>query len=41
MPKGPGLGIDVDEYAVKELQYDGNWANPVLYFEDDHSMGEW
>lgn len=41
VPKGPGLGIDVDEYAVKELQYDGNWANPVLYFEDDHSMGEW
>ena len=41
VPEGPGLGIDVDEYAVKELKYNGDWANPVLYFEDDHSMGEW
>jgi galactonate dehydratase len=41
VPNKPGLGFEIDEDAVKELSYDGKWTNPILYFEDDHSMGEW
>lgn len=41
VPEKPGLGVDVDEYALKELQSDGSWKNPVLYFADDGSLGEW
>lgn len=41
VPTAPGLGFEIDEYAVKELGFDGKWTNPLLYFEDDNSMGEW
>lgn len=41
VPTAPGLGFEIDEYAVKELSFDGKWTNPLLYFEDDNSMGEW
>ncbi len=41
VPDKPGLGVEVDEEAIKKLSYDGRWSNPILYFDDDHSMGEW
>lgn len=41
IPEKPGLGFEIDEEGVKRLAYDGRWNNPILYFEDDHSMGEW
>lgn len=41
VPERPGLGFEIDEYAVKELTYDGRWSNPILYFDDDNSLGEW
>lgn len=41
VPKKPGLGFEIDEYVVKELSYNGRWSNPILYFNDDYSLGEW
>lgn len=41
VPEKPGLGIEVDEEGLKHIQYDGRWSNPIFYFGDDHSMGEW
>lgn len=41
VPSLPGLGFEIDEDAVAERKYDGKWTNPVLYFKDDNSMGEW
>jgi len=41
IPKGPGLGFDVDEEGIESMRYDGSWTGPVVYFEDDNSLGEW
>lgn len=41
VPTLPGLGFEMDEDMVRERKYDGKWTNPVLYFKDDNSMGEW
>ncbi len=41
IPQGPGLGFEIDEAGIESLQYDGSWTNPVVYFEDDHSVGDW
>ena len=41
IPKAPGLGFEIDEDYLKEILYDGKWSNPVLFFDDDGSMGEW
>ncbi|GAB7021329.1 galactonate dehydratase [Halostagnicola bangensis] len=41
LPDDPGLGIDVDEAAVRERsQQDVNWHNPVWKHEDG-SVAEW
>lgn len=40
VPKGPGLGIEVDEDALAEKQYDGSWENPRLWHEDG-SLADW
>jgi galactonate dehydratase len=40
VPAGPGLGIEVDEDAVREKLYDGNWSNPRLWHEDG-SLADW
>jgi galactonate dehydratase len=40
VPTAPGLGIDVDEAAILEKQYDGAWSNPRLYYEDG-SLADW
>ena len=36
----PGLGIEVDEEALKDKIYDGKWETPRLYFEDG-SLADW
>lgn len=41
VPQGPGLGFEVNEDALKELAYDGKWTIPVVYHDDDGSLGEW
>ncbi|MEM2538877.1 MAG: galactonate dehydratase [Candidatus Bathyarchaeia archaeon] len=40
IPKGPGLGIELDESLIKEKIYDGTWEVPRLYYEDG-SVAEW
>ncbi len=40
VPEGPGLGIEVDEDAVREHLYDGSWETPRLYHEDG-SLADW
>ena len=41
IPKGPGLGIEVNEESIRKLSYEGDWKSPLLYFEDDKSLGDW
>lgn len=40
LPKGPGLGIELDEEALKDKIYDGGWDTPRLYHEDG-SVADW
>lgn len=40
LPKGPGLGIELDEEALQDKLYDGSWSTPRLYFEDG-SLADW
>jgi len=40
LPTGPGLGIEVDEDALLEKQYDGEWSNPRLT-HGDGSVADW
>ena len=40
IPKKPGLGIELDEDAIKEKIYDGKWTTPRLYHEDG-SVADW
>ncbi len=41
IPAGPGLGVDIDEDAVRESDKDRHrWRNPVWRLEDG-SFGEW
>jgi galactonate dehydratase len=41
IPKGPGLGVDIDEEAVREADKDRHrWRNPVWRL-DDGSFAEW
>lgn len=41
LPMGPGLGIELDEDAIAEKQYDGDWDTPRYYHEDDGSVADW
>lgn len=41
LPTAPGLGIELDEAAVAAQVYDGAWATPHLYHDDDGSYSEW
>ena len=36
----PGLGVELDEEALKERIYDGKWTTPRLYYEDG-SNADW
>ena len=40
VPKKPGLGIELDEDALKDKAYDGKWTTPRQYFEDG-SVADW
>ena len=40
VPNEPGLGIELDEDAVMEKRYEGNWQNPQLLHEDG-SVADW
>lgn len=40
VPKGPGLGVELDEEALKDKIYDGKWSTPRLYHEDG-SVADW
>lgn len=40
VPTKPGLGIELDEEALKDKIYDGKWETPRLYFEDG-SVADW
>jgi len=41
VPTGPGLGIEVDEEAIREKTYDGSWDTPRWFHEDDGSVADW
>ena len=40
VPTKPGLGVELDEEALKDKIYDGKWSTPRLYFEDG-SVADW
>ena len=40
VPTKPGLGIELDEEALKDKIYDGKWITPKLY-HDDGSNADW
>lgn len=40
VPTKPGLGVELDEDALKEKLYDGKWMTPRQYFEDG-SNADW
>lgn len=40
VPVKPGLGIELDEEAIKDKIYDGKWTTPRIYF-DDGSVADW
>jgi galactonate dehydratase len=40
VPTAPGLGIEVDEDAVRDKLYDGGWDNPRLW-HDDGAVADW
>ena len=40
LPKGPGLGVELDEEALEDKIDDGSWETPRLWHEDG-SVAEW
>ncbi|TVY06543.1 galactonate dehydratase [Paenibacillus cremeus] len=40
IPTEPGLGIELDEEALRERIYEGNWDTPRLYHSDG-SVADW
>ncbi len=40
IPDGDGLGIEVDEEAVRQHRYDGKWQTPTITLPDG-SMADW
>ena len=41
VPKGPGLGISINEEALKEMAYDGEWQSPLFSNPHDGSLVDW
>lgn len=41
LPKGPGLGVEVDWEAIKVRIYDGDWKLPIWTHDDDGSFADW
>ena len=40
LPTGPGLGIELDDEAIKE-KTGHNWSNPETYYKMDGSVVDW
>ena len=40
VPTKPGLGVELDEEALKDKLYDGKWTTPRQYYEDG-SNADW
>ncbi|RJS93920.1 galactonate dehydratase [Candidatus Bathyarchaeota archaeon] len=40
VPTDPGLGIELDDKAIEEKRYSGDWHNPQLLHEDG-SIADW
>ena len=41
VPLGPGLGIELDEKRIREMEFDGNWSTPRVIDDRDGSVAEW
>jgi galactonate dehydratase len=41
IPTAPGLGIEIDEEAIEEKRYTGDWDTPRWLHEDDGSVADW
>ncbi len=41
VPRGPGLGVEVDEDRLGEHRYGGSWDNPRWFHADDGSVADW
>lgn len=41
LPKGPGLGIELDEEALADKITQEDWKNPQTYHPDDGSVVDW
>jgi galactonate dehydratase len=41
LPQGPGLGIELDEEALAEKRYAGDWDTPRWFHDDDGSVADW
>ncbi len=41
LPEGPGLGIEINDDALTELAYPGDWETPRLIHSDDGSTADW
>ena len=40
VPTGAGLGVELDEEALRDKIYDGSWTTPRQYYEDG-SIADW
>jgi galactonate dehydratase len=40
LPEGPGLGIELDEEALRDRIFEGDWDTPRLYHQDG-SVADW
>lgn len=41
LPDKPGLGIELDEEALRDKADDGSWESPLWFHKDDGAFGEW
>lgn len=41
LPKGVGLGIEINEESLLEMAYDGDWQTPLFTDRDDQSVADW
>lgn len=41
VPEGPGLGIEINEDALLERRFSGDWQLPLWFHEDDGAVADW